>query len=500
MFNNIEEDQLINDFIDNKIQVYELYSEIIEQGLLDSNENFSSVYKNFDIPWNIANYMIELSKIDLNTTILEPAFNHGLFLLALLEHMKITYKMSPKELLSWFNNKVTGYEENPLKYETVKNLLTLYFFKIGLDINSSQLYNLFNDNFIDNKRNCSFHDLAIGSIPYSSLKDFPETEASKFKNMYPSTKGNNNEITGAYFEQTWNFSQRFCFFSSNNFLNNDNDLLSIFLLPKLTHLISFEKIISPKIFRGTSITHGFTHIKSPNCFFSNDLYKSFRVEDKELLSSTFDLNSASFNSVIFHPISSHEIFNVTQQNDKYISKWGDEVEKEICIPFVDFSTNNYLPINKIDNYVIYPYSKFSLISENKLEKIYPKTYKYLLSKENDLLERDFGKGYNYENFYAYQNQFGVSQFLPEEILIIPICFNNEIRPYYLKTLSLSESEYFFFKGAYIIDGSNEYVNNAFTGAKFANFLKEFSTPVSLNNKNTFKVHFNLIQHFLGSLF
>lgn len=500
MSNNMEDDHLsiINLFVDNKLQTFELWDELLNYGFVDSNEEFISKYKNFDAPWHITNYMIELSKIDLNTTILEPAFNHGVFLLALLEHMKFNYKMSPKELLSWFNNKVTGYEENPLKFEMVKGLIILFFFKHGLDIKPSQLYNLFNDNFIDNKRQTFFYDIAIGSLPYSQLKELSDEEVKKIKKVFPSTRVL-GEVTGAYFEQTWNFAQRFCFLSSNSFLQDDFNDLSTLLLPKITHLVNFEKIISPKIFRGVSISHGFTHLKNEQCFYSKDIYQSFRVEDKAMISSQFDLNNVSLNSTIFQPFSYHEIFHVTQLEDKFITKDGTEVEKEICIPFVDFSLNNYENFKEITNFVIYPYSNFSLISEVKMEKIYPKTYSYFLKNENCLLERDIGKAYDYENFYAYPNQFGVSHFLPETILIIPFYINQDVKPYKLLAKDITESEYFFFKGAYIIDGSDEYVNKFFEGNHFYDFLKKNSTPISLNATDTFKVQFNLIQQFLGKI-
>lgn len=499
MSNNTDNENLVNDFLDNKVQTFEFWEQLLDYGFLDNHAEVSSGYRNFDPPWAIVNHMIDLSKIDLNTTILEPAFNHGVFLLALLEHMKFTYKMSATELLHWFNTKVTAYEENPLKCETVKNLIVLYFFKSGLDIKPHQLLKIYNENFIKTSGLISFHDIALGAIPYNLMKDLPFKESESIKRIYPSTRPSENEVSGAYFEQLWNFTQRFCLLSSSAFIDEKSKGIGSLLLPKITHLINFEKIISQRIFKNVSILHGFTHLKQESCFYSKDIYQSFHMESKEMISSYFDLDEASFNSTIFQPMNPHDFFIVKKSEEIFKTLSGKPVEKELCIPYIDFSLNNFKECHIPSQYIIYPYHKFSLIPEFQLERFYPQTADYFQENEQDFLDRDLGKGYDYEDYYAFPNQFGISSFLPEKVLVIPLCIGEDIKPYTLITKEISESENFFFKGAFLIDGSNDYVNKQFQEKAFLAFLQEKSTPWSTNKTNYFKVHFTLIQQFLSQL-
>ncbi len=84
-----------------------------------------------------------------------------------------------------------------------------------------------------------------------------------------------------------------------------------------------------------------------------------------------------------------------------------KIEKKICKNVVN--SNLLVKTDNIDSFIekiIFPYEydsdeQYSVIKEDKLQKKFPNTYEYLLSKKSELAMRDKGKGKDYLYWYAF---------------------------------------------------------------------------------------------------
>lgn len=89
----------------------------------------------------------------------------------------------------------------------------------------------------------------------------------------------------------------------------------------------------------------------------------------------------------------------------YFLKGSEEylIEKSICRNIVNANKiKQQSDIQKITEKIIFPYDRdLKIISEQIFNKNYPYAYKYLLDMKNVLKTRDKGKGWSYEEWFAY---------------------------------------------------------------------------------------------------
>lgn len=119
------------------------------------------------------------------------------------------------------------------------------------------------------------------------------------------------------------------------------------------------------------------------------------------------------------------------------------IEKDICRDIVN--SNLLIKTNDIVNLIekiIFPYvydqdNNVKILEENEFKSKYPKAYEYLLCKQNELFQRDKGKG----KFYTYWYAFGRNQSL--ERTKYKLLFPQLARKGFHSYLSDDENLYFY---------------------------------------------------------
>jgi hypothetical protein len=148
------------------------------------------------------------------------------------------------------------------------------------------------------------------------------------------------------------------------------------------------------------------------------------------------------------------IFKPIREDDRYYYLQKEQIfpiEKEICLNIINSNKlSRSVPLSKLKEKVIFPYTKekeTKLFNELFFKKTFPYAYKYLLSKRDELKQRDKGNG-TYENWYAYGRTQSLDRFKYK--LFLP-SYSNAIPSYILNT----DENILFYNGLAIIGKSKK---------------------------------------------
>lgn len=368
----------------------------------------------------------------LQKTIMEPSFGDGNFLIQIIERIVGQGKklhLSSNQLSTIIKQHVFGIEKDEILYQKTIKRLNQYLNKYEININWNEnlfcgdtllLYHQFKNKF----------DYVVGNPPFVRIHHI-QKEYRPILNNFQFTRGM-IDLYILFYEigiQILNKNGKLGFITPNSFLKNTsqqnfrNYLIEKHYISKLYDFKASKLFIDASTYTCICILDKF--MKSSITYKEYDMYEKIEEEiiDYELLmnkswnfckkedmkflekieGSTKKIKdiatvqngiTTNKDDVFIHKIfSDKELtipFNNKSQDIVYFQdkdKEIIEIESEILKQCVKISKYNGI----IDNtYIIFPYDNIA-ITEDKLMKEFPKTYKYLKKHYNELIKRDIEK-------------------------------------------------------------------------------------------------------------
>lgn len=436
----------------NVVEMFNKYECSIEQLIRFYDKNQNKNVKEAGViytPWSIVTRMIELAQIRPTDTVVEPACGHGIFLFGLLEYASENWNLSPQGLYNWFTQKVTGVELSSAVVQETRELLKLYFARIG--VTNTEFVNIIcSDGLLINQK----FDTAIGNPPYIRTKNLSNDYRENLRKKFISCQSGNVDIYYAFIEHYLNLTCKTVFITPNSFLTNKSaKALRGLITPRLNYLFDFkEKLI-------------FEDARTYTCIF-----KLEHNSETFLLNDVLTLKSDYFNESIQKPTMkvlsgiatlADKVFIVDKINDKYYAN-AVEVEEGILVPLLKITKQKNQCLDSI-KYIIYPYNDKSIMSEEYLKTNYPLTYAYLLTQRDKLNKRDKGKVGKYEAWYAYGRKQGLHKYNSDNLTLIPQMIGPDCKPIVLNVAQLlSKYKSLVFTSGFVIDGEvNDYLSKDF---------------------------------------
>lgn len=368
----------------------------------------------------------------LQKTIMEPSFGDGNFLIQIIERIVRQGKklhLSSNQLSTIIKQHVFGIEKDEILYQKTIKRLNQYLNKYEININWNEnlfcgdtllLYHQFKNKF----------DYVVGNPPFVRIHHI-QKEYRPILNNFQFTRGM-IDLYILFYEiciQILNKNGKLGFITPNSFLKNTsqqnfrNYLIEKHYISKLYDFKASKLFIDASTYTCICILDKF--MKSSITYREYDMYEKIgeeivdyelvmnkswnfcKKEDMKFLEkiegSTKKIKdiatvqngiTTNKNDVFIHKIfSDKELtipFNNKSQDIVYFQdkdKEIIEIESEILKQCVKISKYNGI----IDNtYVIFPYNNIE-ITEDKLMKEFPKTYKYLKKHYTELINRDIEK-------------------------------------------------------------------------------------------------------------
>jgi len=492
----MEKYQAIKEYLHGSMTAYDLIVYI------DSEQNKS--VKNDGViytPKYIADEMIRISNINLDTKIIEPSCGHGIFLLSLIEYMNKNYNLQGDQLKSWFLNNVIALEISSATVNDTKLILEAFFEKeFNVSVKYSDFMNIICTDALTYDFDTSNYT-ALGNPPYIRTKNLEENYLKFLKKNFNSCKKGNIDIYFAFLEK-YTKCKSSCFIVPNSFLSNKSgSTLRKIISPKLEYLIDFK---DKKVFKDASV---YTCIvKTGNSgqekfVYCNDIGNPVESKITSLFFSESQVNKTIEKLYSGIATLSDKLFKVNQNNDgTFFATYNNTtypIDNNLVVP--------YLKLTKIKNtcftseFIIFPYNLDNkIVPENELSVRYPNTYKYLKAIKNELCKRDKGKIHNYDAWYAYGRRQGLNIIQEDDLLIIPAMIGNECNPVCISVKKLKEKfNRFVFTSGFIlpINSNTKALSENILTSCFLDYVKSTGKKYP---GNYFSINSTIVKKFITS--
>ncbi|MDO4783428.1 MAG: Eco57I restriction-modification methylase domain-containing protein [Capnocytophaga felis] len=398
----------------------------------------------------ILNEIGYLGQSVLDKYILEPSCGDGAFLCEIVRRYIFEAqkaKIPSNQIVENLQTYIYGVEIDKQEHiKCIENLNKLVFEL--LPENHHVQWNVFDtDTLLWYKDYQKFFDFVVGNPPYIRIHNLDEKTRTFLKENFSFSVGT-IDIYLSFFELGFNVLKsngKLGYITPNSFLRNTSyKKFREFLKAqkKLTTLIDFK---SNKVFQGFSTytaisifdtsnqkeyfeykelkndkiisvnTINFKELEDKKWSFSNKMDSEFIAtlfnDRTAALRDFFDIQYgfATLRDKIF-------IGKSLEKDEKHYLFNGVEIEKSILRKIVKGS--RYKGNVEEIEWVLFPYEKvqnrFVVISEEKLQKHYPKAYEYLLSHKEELQKRDMDKG---ALWYEFGRSQGVQTIHKEKIVV-----------------------------------------------------------------------------------
>ncbi len=450
------------DYMNDKIDEYQMIKNLDVLQLKSVKEN-GVIYT----PKDIVDYMINISDITIDTSIVEPSCGHGIFVFSIINYIKDNYKLNGYDLYSWFLNKFSAFD---ISLNTVCDLREMlsYYFKKNFNLNFSQ------DTFINIKNNDSLFcddlvfDLAIGNPPYVRTKNINSDYLLSIRNKFKSCSKGNIDLYYAFVEKYHKTCKKVCFITPNSlFTNVSGKPIRKLIQNDFKRIINFkDKIIFKDARTYTCIFLLDKENTTDSIDYAEDITDDiqkihrdkFYVSDHVLSKENFVLSGIATLCDYLYMVKKYDDgkYYATLNGNKF------EIEKDILAIY--FKMTKIKDINFNHDYIICPYDENNkIIPENIMIVKYPNTYKYFLECKSIFIKRDKGKTERYEEWYAYGRKQGLHTITDSEITIVPIMVGNGCNPI---AINISEkltefNRILFTSGFIIIDNKDKILSNDF---------------------------------------
>lgn len=437
-------------------------------------------------PQYISDYIVEQLNYDPSKTILEPSVGHGVFVFSLINYIEKNFKLNGEQLKNWFEEKVFCFDINKKNIEDLKELLSIYFQKKG--INNLSFKNIFIDDTLFFDFDKKF-DFSFGNPPYVRTKNLNEKYLKEIRNKYKSCKTGNIDIYYAFMELMNNISTTSCFIVPNSYIYNTSaKSLRENILPNIDSIIDFkDKLIFENAKTYTSIYKTIKNKKEKTISYSEDINRPFIKFSKDNLNNKQwffselndrDQNKKSivelydcYGSIATLKDKAYIIENpniIESGNELYFIKNYNgveyKIEANICIDFYKITKMN----NKYK--IIYPYQFGAIMNENYLKDNFPHAYIYLNAIRGDLDKRDKGKVDKYENWFAYGRKQGLKEKKHAYYLFLPLMASKEY-----KCIKIKHTNNFMITSGFVLgfDSENELdiVQKELESGRFFDYIK-----------------------------
>jgi len=413
--------QSINNIISNYKKNLISIEEVIHT--LDTNNFTQEEIKESGIiytPMYISDYIVKKLSPELNETVFEPSFGHGIFIFSLLEYIQDRFTLSSDKLKDYFLSNVYGQDIQINNLSEFKELVIAYFDKKGTVLKEGDICNFTISDTLINTSN--HYDIIIGNPPYVRIKNLDKEYIEFLRKNYNSCKNGNIDLYYAFIEYAHLYSNRSGMITPNSWLYNSSAKnLRTDVKDNVAAIIDFKQI---QIFKNVSVYTSIFFINNTNdikkimTYKENLKKKNWKLIEKNTLDNTRwsfaeqDKVKHDFKIIKYHtPIA-------TLRDKIYIT---DEIKGKDTISFYkvskikvieDFKNNKkqiIMPYKIIDN-------KYVIKKEEELSK---DTLNYLLKNKEELLKRDKGKTAKYESWFAYGRKQGLNIY-QENSYLIPI--------------------------------------------------------------------------------
>lgn len=419
--------------------IYEEYlnSNMHESELINQLDNIQEKsIKNAGViytPWNIVKEMIVIASPTNEMKIIEPSCGHGIFIFGLLEYMQENYKISGKDLLDWFLNKVIAIDISKTTVIELQDILSVYFKKhFNIIISNEYFHNIIAEDSLYYKSEEQF-DLAIGNPPYIRTKNLNEIYLKELRTNFKSCVKGNVDIYYAFIEKCLKISKETCLITPNSFITNISAKnLRIILYKNIDILIDFRETLIFKDARIYTAIVKFSQKQNNTMLYANNIGQPLNLIDKGMILDIKNKPPTLSENILSEMASlANSTYLVRKQNEKYYAEINNkkyEIEEGILAPYLKMTKIKNTDLSKID-YMICPYTlDKKIIPEDTLKIKYPKTYLYLLEVKEKLMQRDKGKIDKYEAWYAYGRKQGLHNIIDNIIVVIPKLIGKDCKP------------------------------------------------------------------------
>lgn len=429
--------EILQKYKDNQISL----DEVIEKLKTDDDQNIKNngvIYT----PPEIIQYMLDEIKYSPEKTVLEPSVGHGNFIFGLIHYVEKHFQIKGDELKKWFEDKIYCFDINKKTIDELKQLLTLFFKKKGIDKVDFKNIKIADPLFHHFDRT---FDVAIGNPPYIRSKNIPKKYLEKIKSNYSSCKSGNVDLFYAFMELTYNIATESTFIVPNSYIiNSSAKRLRKLIKQDLKNVIDFKH---QQIFKDVKTYTSIYHINKSEKNNDNIQYKE-KLSDNYIEINKSELNDdrwiltthlkdskndrksiLSFCDNVYASIATlrdnlYIINNAVEKNGFYVQPYQGKnflIEKGICVDY-------YKP-TKPDRQskIIFPYLNNKIMDEKLLIQNYPMAYQYLLAIKNELMKRDKSKTESYEAWYAYGRKQAINERKEIYVLLLPMMANKNFQ-------------------------------------------------------------------------
>jgi adenine-specific DNA-methyltransferase len=396
------------------------------------------------------------SKI-LDKSIFEPSSGDGAFLLEIVNRyikVCIENKLQNIEIKERLEKYIYAVELDEIEFRKSLDNLNSLVEKFGIyeKIN----WNIFNGNTLNFYKNyLGFFDYIVGNPPYIRVHNLDLATRKILKNEFQFSEGT-IDIYLSFFEMGFKMLKNdgyLGYITPNSYLHNSS-------YQSFRDYLKREKTLKTLIdFKANKIFDGYSTYTAITIFNKNNQDISF--EYKELVNNKIVLK----NKINFNNLNKKDWSFTDEENKNFLL----ELEKDRNASIKDFFDVQYgfatlrdkIYIGKITPYndtlvyfnsfliekdllkkvikgsrfkgqidenekILFPYelinNRYIPITENKLEKQFPKTYQYLLDNKNELESRDIDKG---ALWYEFGRSQGI-QTIHNEKIVLSTLINGQI--------------------------------------------------------------------------
>ncbi|HVI39470.1 MAG TPA: Eco57I restriction-modification methylase domain-containing protein, partial [Anaerovoracaceae bacterium] len=369
----------------------------------------------------------------------------------------------------------------------LKEILSLYFNKIGYEVSESEFVNIIHeDSLYVNFGERTPFDLCIGNPPYVRTRELEEEYLRNLRETFKSCEKGNVDIYYAFIERYTNLANELCFITPNSFIKNESaKSLRELIVDKITYLVDFkEKLVFPDARTYTCIFKLGNDISIKECLYANDIDQQVVTTSKKKIFDELDSTSHDMIDNVLSGIATlcDSAYIVKKIDGKFYASTNEEtfeIEKDIVVPYLKITKQKNNDFSNID-YMIYPYhGDKSIIDEDTMQTKYAKAYAYLLAVKERLLARDKGKTERYESWYAYGRKQGLHNITENYIIAVPQMIGGACKPQQLDIANLlTEFGKVVFSSGFVIPlrSDNKLVSDYLLSQDFIDFSKKNGKP------------------------
>jgi adenine-specific DNA-methyltransferase len=382
-----------------------------------------------------------------NKTILDPACGDGRFLICVAQHIISNY---PKEELPARLQNIYGWDLDPEAIENCRHNLN----ELVKDLQIEVEWNLQTIDTLEQINSEMTFDYIVGNPPYIRIQHLPKLQRDLLRRNFYFCKSGSTDLFIAFFEVAASILSEsgICgFITPNTYITSETGrtLRAYFEAEQnLIHITNFGPVM---IFDDTSTYSLITVFgKSPRSDFKYEKYdENLECTERYIEFAELDNNNVwhlsttetdPYAGIKLGDICDISIGLSTLADDIFIvnrmenagdlsvvmNQFGEiiPIEKSILKPIVKGSKLKS-EIDPIQEHIIFPYwkdevtQKNKIIPEERLSKLYPHTYRYLVSHKEMLESRDNGKT-NPVAWYAFGRSQSLDSSFGKKIIFSPI--------------------------------------------------------------------------------